>query len=135
MREYEFSLTRIHPYKDRIWDSVLIRENTGQWKPVFSHILCSDIPILRKKSSKNRQSRKRFISAFAYFWSASAKNWFCRRELALGCVPKQFWGFANMSFLPIFPRLKSFGKFWGNSNIKFLILDTKFRFTCSKWKL
>ena len=43
MRECGFSLTRILPYKDRIYDSVLIRENTGQWKPVFSHILCSDI--------------------------------------------------------------------------------------------
>ena len=33
---------RILPYKDRIYDSVLIRENAGQCKPVFSHILCSD---------------------------------------------------------------------------------------------
>ena len=24
-------------------DSVLIQENTGQWKPVFSHILCSEL--------------------------------------------------------------------------------------------
>ena len=36
-----FSLTRILPYKDRIYDSVLIRENMGQWKPVFSHIFRS----------------------------------------------------------------------------------------------
>ena len=42
MQEYGFPLTRILPYKDRIYDSVLIRENTGQWKPVFLHILCSD---------------------------------------------------------------------------------------------
>ena len=41
MREYGFSLTRILPYKNRIVGSVLIRENTGQWKPVFSNILCS----------------------------------------------------------------------------------------------
>ena len=40
MREYEFSLIRILPYEDRIVNSVLIRENTGQWKPAFSHILC-----------------------------------------------------------------------------------------------
>ena len=32
MREYGFSLTRILPYKNRIVDSVLIRENTGQCK-------------------------------------------------------------------------------------------------------
>ena len=30
MREYGFSLTRILPYKDKIYDSVLIRENIGQ---------------------------------------------------------------------------------------------------------
>ena len=41
MQKYEFSLTCILPHKDRIYDSVIIRENTGQWKPVFSHILCS----------------------------------------------------------------------------------------------
>ena len=29
-------------YKDRIYDPVLIRENTGESKPVFSHILCND---------------------------------------------------------------------------------------------
>ena len=27
----------------RIVDSIFIRENTGQWKPVFSHVLGSDI--------------------------------------------------------------------------------------------
>ena len=42
MREYGFSLTRILPYKDKIYDSVLVRENTGQWKAVFSHILRSE---------------------------------------------------------------------------------------------
>ena len=30
MLEYEYSLTHIFPYIDRIFDSVLIRENTGQ---------------------------------------------------------------------------------------------------------
>ena len=41
MREYGFSLTRILPYKDKIYDFVLIQENKGQWKPVFSRILYS----------------------------------------------------------------------------------------------
>ena len=41
MRECGFSLISIFPYKDRIYNSVLIRENTGQWKPVFLHILCN----------------------------------------------------------------------------------------------
>ena len=42
MREYDFSLTRIPPYRNKIVDSVLIRENTGiQWNSVFLHTLCS----------------------------------------------------------------------------------------------
>ena len=41
MQEYGFSVTRILPYKDKNVDVVLIRENTGHWKPVFSHSLCS----------------------------------------------------------------------------------------------
>ena len=44
MREYGFSLTHILPYKDRIYDFVRIRENTGQWKPAFSYVLCSELP-------------------------------------------------------------------------------------------
>ena len=39
MQEHGFSLTRIFPYKDRIKDSVLIREYTGQRKPIFWDIL------------------------------------------------------------------------------------------------
>ena len=35
MREYGFSLTRILPYKNKIVDSALIRENTGQCKTDF----------------------------------------------------------------------------------------------------
>ena len=41
MPKCEFSLTRIFPYKDRIEDSVLIREYMDQRKPVFWHILLS----------------------------------------------------------------------------------------------
>ena len=36
MPEYEFSLTRIFPYKDRIIDYVLIQENTGKISPYSS---------------------------------------------------------------------------------------------------
>ena len=41
MPEYAFSLTRISPCKDRIADTLFNRENMGQRKLVFSHILCS----------------------------------------------------------------------------------------------
>ena len=47
MREYGFLLTRILKYNDGIYDSVLIPENMGQWKPVFSHILCSENQVFR----------------------------------------------------------------------------------------
>ena len=33
MREYEFLLTRLVLYKDRIVDFVFIQESKGQWKP------------------------------------------------------------------------------------------------------
>ena len=39
MSEYGFFLTRMFPYKDRIFDSVLIREYTSQRKPILLHIL------------------------------------------------------------------------------------------------
>ena len=35
MVKYGLSLTRIFPYKDSIYDSVLIQENMVQKKPVF----------------------------------------------------------------------------------------------------
>ena len=41
MPEYGFSQARILPYNDRIVEAVLQRENTGQRKPVFWHILRS----------------------------------------------------------------------------------------------
>ena len=41
MPEYEFSITYTFPFKDRIIDSVHIRENARQRKPVFWHILRS----------------------------------------------------------------------------------------------
>ena len=47
MRKYRFSRAIIFQYKDRIYDSVLIRENTVGRKLVFWHILCS---VLKKKT-------------------------------------------------------------------------------------
>ena len=42
MPEYGFSLTRIFAYKDRNFDSVFVRKNTGQRKLIFCHRLRSD---------------------------------------------------------------------------------------------
>ena len=52
MWEYGFSLTGILPYKNKIYDFVIIRENTGQWKPVISHILWSVSSWKTKKITK-----------------------------------------------------------------------------------
>ena len=45
MAEYGFSLTRIFTYKDRIYDSVLILENTGQ-KNAYLDVFHTAIIIL-----------------------------------------------------------------------------------------
>ena len=52
MPEYGFSLTCIFPYKDRIYDYVLIRGDTGQKKPVFFNILCRGNLTLRNSSEQ-----------------------------------------------------------------------------------
>ena len=41
MPEYRFFLTRTFPYIEKIVDSVLRQEYTGQRKPLFRHILRS----------------------------------------------------------------------------------------------
>ena len=57
MREYGFSLTRSLPYKNRIVDSVLLQENMGQGKTIFSHILCSERVILIQKRKGKHDHR------------------------------------------------------------------------------
>ena len=88
-----------------------------------------------KKSSKVRQDRRNLISVLAYLLSASAESYLYRGDWTLGCVPMQFWDFANISLFPKILSLKSFDILWGNSNIMFQILDIKLRFTCGAWNL
>ena len=45
MQEYGFHLTRILWCNNRILDSVLIRENTGQWKLVYPHFKPTKSPL------------------------------------------------------------------------------------------
>ena len=77
-REYGFSLTRILPYKDKIIDFVLILENTGQWKAVFPHILCSDRfggnMILLSLYRRIRVSEKPYSRIF-YAVTGSEETW------------------------------------------------------------
>ena len=62
MRKCGFLLTYSLLYKDRIYDFVLIRENVGQGKPVFSHILCSGSEKQMSEITKNGW-RKIFLIA------------------------------------------------------------------------
>ena len=58
MRECGFWLNHILPFKHRIIDSVLTREHVSQWKPVFSHISCSD----------SRKPIKSELSEYSCMW-------------------------------------------------------------------
>ena len=60
MREYGFSLTRFLRYKDRIYDSIFIRENTSRY------MLCSLLAIVSKASTarKIKFSIKDFFSKY-----------------------------------------------------------------------
>ena len=49
------------PHKVRIYDSVLIRENTCQWKLVFSHISCSDFLGMLSWKTKTFIIANRFL--------------------------------------------------------------------------
>ena len=55
MPEYGFSLTHMFLYKDRVYDYFLIREDTGQRKP----IVCN---ILRSESLTSRNASEQLVS-------------------------------------------------------------------------
>ena len=55
MLECGFSPTRNFPYMDRIEDSFVIRENSGQRKPEFWQILLSAESFFVKLQNCNRQ--------------------------------------------------------------------------------
>ena len=70
MSEYRFSLTFIFRYKNKIEDSVLRRENTGQRKSVFWHILPSGDSIMRyfiQQDSELVLIMKYLINFFFFF--------------------------------------------------------------------
>ena len=52
MPKYEFSVNRILPFKDKTEDSVLIRKNMCQRKPVFLHILRSSHAFMITESKE-----------------------------------------------------------------------------------
>ena len=60
MRDCGFLVTRIITYKSKIVDSAFIRENMGQRKPVFSHILRIDSYGKREKHDFDMELRTRY---------------------------------------------------------------------------
>ena len=85
------------------------------------------------KSSRVRHDRKTLISVFVYLLSTIVNFFFCRGDWALGCVPVQFWDFANISLFPKFLNLKSYGNSWSTSYVRFLVQNIEFRFTWGEW--
>ena len=59
MREHAFSLNRIILCNNRITYPVLMQKNTGQRKPVFSHILRSDISYFPENNHEFYYFRKK----------------------------------------------------------------------------
>ena len=55
-----------------------------------------------------------------------------KADYALGYVSTQIWYFSDISQFPKILSLKSFGNLFGNSYIKFAILDIKVPFTCGE---
>ena len=69
------------------------------------------------------------------FLNINFKTLFLPERLGTGLCLMHFRDFPNISLFPRFLSLMSFGNSWGNSYIKFLILNIKFRFTCDEWRL
>lgn len=93
--KYRFSVTRIFPYKDKIIDSVLIRENTGQRKLVCLYILRSELfknKILRKIVSMLWYSYFCCLqsSNYCYVWRFS---WIWIKHIAKSLGPKRYVDF------------------------------------------
>ena len=68
MRENAFSLNRIILCNNRIAYPVLMQKNKGQRKPVFSHILRSDISYFPENNHEFYYFRKK--SYFVNVWQA-----------------------------------------------------------------
>ena len=83
------------------------------------------------------KTKKSWYLFLPVFWAPVMKMYFCRGYWTLGFSPCsiEYWNFPNISFFLKIIRLSSFGNSWGNSHIKLLILDIKFRFTRGEWSL
>ena len=80
--------------------------------------------ILRKimKASSVAQGKRPLISVLVYFLNTGVGNWSLQGGLRAGLC-------SNVAFRFWFPYFQSL---WGISYLKFLIVDTKFHFTCGE---
>lgn len=58
--------------------------------------------------------------------------YFCKGDLPPGRLPIQFWDFLNFSLFLKTVSFKSLNNLWGNTYIKFMILDIKLPFACGE---
>ena len=84
------------PYKDRIVDSLLIRENTGSWKAVFSHILCSAFSIITVHLWIHHCTWSYEVKVFIYVKVATVKLRKVRSlsfadKVLVECSPRELW--------------------------------------------
>ena len=66
MPEYGFFPSIVFPYKDKIVDSILIRENICRQKPVLWHLLCNDTAAPNDAISTNSLGWKNFKNKGEY---------------------------------------------------------------------
>ena len=136
MREYGFSQTRILSQKDKMVDFVLMRESTGQWKPVFSHILCSvfhtlwcfkefkmgtlarmgQLPLLLPKTTFNTPENIRKPYRFNYDFKEDKRRWYCKKTcfLILPNIIRErlYYDLQNFHLIGLKPLQNLLNLFW-----------------------
>ena len=96
-------------------------------------IICKMFWEKLRNQAKLDKNEKFWYLFWRIFRGPVPKIYFCGGDWALCCVLMEFWDFANVSLLPTTLSVKSYGELFGNSYIRFLILDITFQFTCDKW--
>ena len=101
--EYGFSLTRIFPFNDRIYDSVITRKNVCHKKPLFRHICTSNHMFGRAIRDKlpvcifenfeaaqvKRQQFQNFQKLQEWFTPKIARNKYVETKIYEGTTTKQ----------------------------------------------
>ena len=84
-------MTLILPYNERIYVFFLTLENTGQWEPVFSHILCSPNVQQHQKYSSELLLRNYYLQWQDTPWIHNmAKHWLEKKYYIIRITPKSW---------------------------------------------